>query len=172
MSSSILLDSFRRESVVHNPYYEFFRDSVGKGNNMYHAGLGDLYSNVPDFQSGYGILTRSSLIQGSRAQLGNGIGSFFGRLFQFAKPLLKREAKEVLKIGTNIANDVLEGQDAKTSVKKHVRKNVEKFLPSVIANEVNKRIGSGKKRISKRKSVGQKQRVKKQKTKYPVLSLL
>jgi hypothetical protein len=157
--------------VTHNPYYEFFRDSVGKGDKLYHAGLGDIYSTVPDLQSGYGVLTRSSMFNGQRVQLGTGIGSFFGKLFQFAKPLLKRGAKEVLKIGTNIANDVLEGNDAKTSIKKHVKQKVDELLPSSIATAVNKRIGSGKKGRSKRKPVVRKRRVTKR-DKYPVLGYL
>jgi hypothetical protein len=171
MSSAILIDSFRRESVTHNPYYEFFRDSVGKGDKLYHAGLGDIYSTVPDLQSGYGILTRSSIMNGQRVQLGTGIGSFFGKLFQFAKPLLKRGAKEVLNIGTDIANDVLEGNNARTSVKKHVKRRVQELLPTSIADAVNKRIGSGKQRRSKRKSSAGKRRVTKR-DKYPVLGFL
>jgi len=46
-----------------------------------------------------------------RVQRGNGIGSFFRRLFRFVKPLLylgaKAVAKEALKTGSNIIIDML-----------------------------------------------------------------
>lgn len=170
MSSAILLDRLRREPVGHNPYYEFFRDSVGKGENMYHSGLGDIYSAVPDTQSGYGILTRSSSMNNTRVQLGNGVGSIFSSLFKFAKPLLKRGAKALLNIGSNVASDVLEGENIKSSFKKHIKNKVEETLPPIIASEVNKRIGSGKRKGIKKRTV--RRRRSSSKKNYPALSLI
>lgn len=171
MSSAIYIDRLRKESVSHNPYYEFFRDSVGKGDKLYHTGLGDIYSSIPDFQSGYGILTRASLLNINRVQLGNGIGSWISRLFQFAKPLLKRGAKEVLNLGTNIASDVLEGANPKASFKKHIKNKVQDLLPEHVAVEVNKRIGSGKRKVSRpRTSVKKRRKIKKES--YPALGLI
>jgi hypothetical protein len=171
MSSAIYIDRIRKESVSHNPYYEFFKDSVGKGDKLYYSGLGDIYSTVPDMQSGYGLLTRASLLNNSRVQLGNGIGSWISRLFQFAKPLLKRGAKEVLNFGTNLASDVLEGSNPKASFKKHLKNKVNDILPEGIANEVNKRIGSGRRKLSKKKA-GVRHTRKNKKSKYPVLGLI
>ena len=59
--------------------------------------------------------------RGARVQRGYGIGSFIRGLFRSAVPILKAGAKAVgkkaLSTGLNIANDVMEGQDFKSSAR-------------------------------------------------------
>lgn len=167
----------RDDSMVdHNPYYEYFRDSVGKGDNKYktfRSGVGEFVRISPDFRRGYGIVSRDALFN-SRAQLGHGIGSFFGSLFNFAKPLLRRGAKELLNLGSNVANDVLSGENFKDTLKKHVKGKINEKLPPTIAAEVNKRIGLGKRKISRGKSSHKQGAKKKRRTllDYPALKLI
>lgn len=179
MSEAIYIDHMRDDSMVdHNPYYEFFRDSVGKGDdqyNTYRSGIGEFVRISPDFRRGYGITSRGDIPFNARIQLGTGIGSFFGSLFNFAKPLLRRGAKELLNLGSNVANDVLSGENFKDTLKKHVKGKINENLPPPIAAEVNKRIGLGKRKISRSKS-SHKQGSKKKKRKtlldYPALKLI
>ena len=167
MSSAIYINSLRKESVAHNPYYEFFRDSVGKGDNLYHAGLGDLISTLPDTYSGYGLMQRNRYYHTRRVQLGAG---WFSDLFNKAKPLLlkglKFGAKHVADVGSKVANDALSGVNIKDSLKRHVKDKVEDVLPESVASMINKRIGSGKRKASK------KNLVKRRRRKYPVLGLI
>jgi hypothetical protein len=162
--------------VDHNPYFEYFRDSVGKGDNQYNtykSGIGDFVSLSPDFRRGYGISSRDTMYN-PRVQLGAGIGSFFGSLFNFAKPLLRRGAKELLNLGSNVANDVLSGENFKDTLKKHVKGKINEKLPPPIAAEVNKRMGLGKRKISRGKSSHKQGAKKKRKTlvDYPALKFI
>lgn len=167
----------RDDSMVdHNPYYEFFRDSVGRGDNHYNtyrSGIGEFVRISPDFRKGYGIISRDSPYD-ARTQLGTGIGSFFGSLFNFAKPLLRRGAKELLNLGSNVANDVLAGENFKDTLKKHVKGKINEKLPPPIAAEVNKRMGLGKRKISRSKSSHKQGAKKKRRTllDYPALKLI
>lgn len=155
MSEAIYIDHLREDHMVdHNPYFEFFRDSVGQGDNKYNtyrSGIGEFVRIAPDFRKGYGIISRDSEYD-TRVQIGTGIGSFFGSLFNFAKPLLRRGATELLNLGSNVASDVLAGENFKDTLKKHVKGKINEKLPPTIAAEVNKRMGLGKKKASRGKS--------------------
>ena len=76
MSSAILLDQLRNEPIEGNPYFAFFKESIGRGKGDYHEGVGNIFSSLPEYQRGYGILPRGSFPFG-RVQVGEGIGSFF-----------------------------------------------------------------------------------------------
>lgn len=176
MSSAIYLNHLRNTGMLnHNPYYEFFRDSIGKGDNQYktyRSGIGDFVRIAPDFRRGYGILSRDDDYDG-RYQLGSGFGSFFGRLFRFSKPLLRRGLQEALAIGTNVAKDVLDGANVKASLKSNVKKRVTETLPPHVATLVNKSIGSGKRKRSSRHLVERsRHKQKKVKLNYPALKLI
>jgi hypothetical protein len=165
MSSEIYLEYLRSLPVSNNPYYSYFKNITGRGSE-----IGDVYSNIPDFQRGYGVVPRYALST-SRVQLGGGIGTWFKNLFQFAKPMLTRGLKGVLDVGTKIANDVIDGENVKSSFKKRVKEKASTSLPPVVSNLVNKTIGSGIRSSSSRQtSVKQKRPsvagVKKKKEKW------
>jgi hypothetical protein len=154
----------RSAPMVQNSYYEFFRDSMGKGNNLYYSGIGDIYSSVPQFRRGYGILTRRSGFA-SRARLGYGFRSWFSNLFRFAKPMLKRGLnevgrplltqgiKEVADIASKVASDTLEGVSFKDSLKQRTSQKAAELIeksPAAFSGLIRKTKGSG---INARSSV-------------------
>lgn len=175
MSSDIHLDYLRRLDVEDNPYYKYFKEITGKGNE-----IGDIYTNTPDFQRGYGIIIRRKNTP-NRSRLGYGIGSWFSGLFQFAKPFLKKGLKSALDVGAKIASDVVDGETVKSAMKKRVKEKVAEALPSDVSNFVNKAIGSGYKGVSKRKNSGttgssvsskHKKKKKNNRVNYPALTLI
>jgi hypothetical protein len=173
MSSAILLDQLRNEPIEGNPYFAFFKDSVGRGGD-YHEGVGNIFTSLPDYQRGYGILPRGSFPFG-RVQVGEGIGSLFLNLFRKAAPMITSVAKHLFRgaaeIGRDTLSDALAGENIKSSLKKHVKTKISDTLPEPVAKELNKRIGSGKRRVSKSRSSTKKRRKKSDK-KYPVLGLI
>jgi hypothetical protein len=177
MSEAILLDHYRQEPIGDNPYYLFFKNSVGQGLN-YHPSIGGVYSSPPDYQRGYGVTVRvTPFFQlDERGQAGEGIGSFFVNLFRQAAPVIKSVAKKLLtgaaEVGRDTLTDALAGENLKSSLKKHVKHKVSDNLPSVIADEVNKRIGSGKKRVSSKSRSSSKRRTKRARTSYPALRFI
>jgi hypothetical protein len=70
---------------------------------------------------------------GRRYQRGHGLGSIFGGLFKAAMPLLKKGAKtlerEALKMGLNIARDVVQGRNIKQASKITIDINRRKLTP-------------------------------------------
>ncbi|GFY77595.1 uncharacterized protein F54H12.2 [Trichonephila inaurata madagascariensis] len=88
----------------------------------------DYYVN----QAGNGL----SYYQGQSFQKGYGIGGWFKRLFRTALPFLTRGAKsvgkEVLKTGTQIANDLLEGQNLEDAAKHRVKETGRKLAREAI----------------------------------------
>ena len=64
------------------------------------------------------------VFMGGRQQRGHGIGNFFARVKRFAIPLLKRGAQflmpKIFKTGTEIVNDVSQGQRVKDALKSRV----------------------------------------------------
>jgi len=133
------LENLRTLAVDDNPYYQYYKSKIGAGD------IGGIYSNSPDFQRGYGIMIRQSKVR-RRGQLGGGIGSWFSNLFRMAQPYLKSGLKSVLNVGSDIANDVIDGENVKSAFKKRVKEKVSAVLPPQISNLVNKTIGSGKRR--------------------------
>ncbi|GFY77377.1 uncharacterized protein F54H12.2 [Trichonephila inaurata madagascariensis] len=88
----------------------------------------DYYVN----QAGNGL----SYYQGQSFQKGYGIGGWFKRLFRTALPFLTRGAKsvgkEVLKTGTQIANDLLEGQNLEDAAKHRAKETGRKLAREAI----------------------------------------
>lgn len=192
MSSVFYLNKMRNESVMHNPYYEFFRDSLGKGNNLYVTGTGDIYRNLPDFQRGYGVVRKDTLFPG-RVQLGTGLWS---TIFNFAKPLLRKALpyvakgmKEVAKLSSsdlvrrgineavdmssNIAQDVLSGANIKDAVKQNIKTTLKSKLPDQFSGLIDKTIGTGRRRKKYRnKKVALSRKKTKRKNIYPGLNLI
>lgn len=176
----------RSAPLSHNPYYEFFRDSVGKGSNTYYSGIGDIYSSVPQFQRGYGVLTRGSVTP-YRPQLGYGWGSWFSNLFRFAKPLLQRGVREVADLTSKVANDTIQGVNIKDSLKRRAGERASELIekvPEAFTGLIRKTKGSGIRSRSLRSTVqrsgGKKRHILfnnrrkklKKKASYPALDLI
>lgn len=165
------LEYLRTVPVDDNPYFNFYKRTVGKGS------IGEIYRNDPDFQQGYGITLRR-VKHRRRSQLGGGVGSWFSNLFRMAQPYLKKGLKTVLNVGSNIASDVIDGENVKSAFKKRVKEKVSASLPPQLSNFVNKTIGSGRSRTSKRKSVAANKRsakksaAKQRKLSFPGLKLI
>jgi len=95
--------------------------------------------------------------EGIPYQRGNGLGSFFGRLFRSILPVAKRAGKSALKavghealnMGTNVIGDLAAGKDVKASMKRHGLK-AGKNLLNKTRSAAKRQLGSG---IGKR-SVG------------------
>lgn len=166
------LERMRSYPMVHNPYDDLDKSVQGSG------GIGDVYESLPIFQRGYGggaggVYTRSVY---QRSKLGYGIGSFFSRIFSFAKPWLKQGLQHAIDIGSNVAKDALAGENLKSSLKTRIKERI----PEKYSALVDKTIGSGKRknrRISRAvKHGGEKKRRprrgKKKSVKYSALKLI
>ena len=109
---------------------------------------------------------------GARFQRGYGIGSFLKGLFRSAVPFIKDGAKAIgktaLSIGLNIANDVLSGQDLKSSAQARAleAKNSLKNKAISTARGALAQSGKGIKRRASTPSTSQPQ-TKKRKTSPP-----
>ena len=91
------------------------------------------------------------VFMGGRQQRGHGIGNFFARVKRFAIPLLKRGAQfllpKIFKTGTEIMNDVSQGQRVKDALKSRVTGAIKET-----ARDLFSQSGSGlRKRNVKRK---------------------
>ncbi|GFX57118.1 uncharacterized protein F54H12.2 [Trichonephila clavipes] len=99
----------------------------------------DYYVN----QAGNGL----SYYQGQSFQKGSGIGGWFKRLFRTALPFLTRGAKsvgkEVLKTGTQIVNDLLEGQNLEDAAKHRTKETGRKLAREAI-KKADDMLGQGK----------------------------
>lgn len=105
-------------SDIH-PYYDFFKDSIGKGSGTYFPGIGEVYRTSSRYQKGYGLLGVSG-----RPRYGNGIGNILSSLWRVAFPMIKSGAQKLgtaaLDVATNVASDALAGKDIKDSAKEHL----------------------------------------------------
>lgn len=103
------------------------------------------YQNYYTLQSGDGI----SVFKGATVQRGRGIGSFFSRMLRGAMPLLKTGAKTVGKqlitSSANMAKDLLNGSDLKSSAVKNFSEGGSELL-SGLANVFQKPKPTNKKR--------------------------
>lgn len=85
--------------------------------------------------------------QGTVLQKGYGIGGFFAKLFRSALPFLKSGAKtlgkEALRTGTMVANDVLSGENFKTSFKSRAKETGKKLAKKAI-QKADEMIGRGR----------------------------
>jgi len=75
---------------------------------------------------------------GSRHQRGHGLGSVLGGIFRrFVIPLFKTHgkalARNALRTGVNVVEDVLDGRTLKKSVKRCVPKDIKPFAQSLVA---------------------------------------
>ena len=105
------------------------------------------YRNYYIQQKGNGL----SVFRGATVQRGRGIGSFFSKMMRGAMPLLKSGAKvvgkQLLNTGASIANDMIDGQDLKTSATKNFSTGGKKLL-----SDLTKAFNSNCKRsVTKRK---------------------
>lgn len=170
MSSALYLQQVRSAENQHNPYYEFFRDSIGKGDNLYYVpGIDTFDGGIPTFKRGYGIIPRNDGQPGIRPLLGYGIGDWLSRIFRFAQPLLKRGLNEIAKpmvshglkeaadVAGKIASDTLKGVRFKDSFKKRASEKAGELIekaPSAFSGLIRKSKGAGIKVRSLRSSVG------------------
>jgi hypothetical protein len=140
MSEVILLDKIRSAPVAHNPYYQYFKESIGRGD-----GIGDVIHSVPSFQRGYGIVNPIHFYQ-DRDQLGAGIGSFLMNLFRFTKPILRKGLHQVVDVASKVANDTIEGKNVKESLRRRAKEKTEELIgkiPRAFSGVINKSPGNG-----------------------------
>ena len=93
--------------------------------------------------------------QGSALQKGYGIGGFFAKLFRSAMPFLVRGAKvvgkEALRTGTQVANDLLAGENFKSSLRTRAKESgkvlARKAVDGMLGRGIRKRKRKNPKRI-------------------------
>lgn len=102
--------------------------------------------------------------QGTVLQKGYGIGGFFAKLFRSALPFLvsgaKAVGKEALRTGTQVANDVLAGENLKTSFRTRVKESGKALARKAVvkADEMVGRGGHKRKRKTPKHSISSKAR--------------
>ena len=102
---------------------------------------------------------------GARVQRGHGFGSLLGGLLRTVAPLIKRGAlalgNRALKIGTQIAGDVLSGENIRTAAKRRTKTAGRDLLQSLLATSSppGKRVKrtAPKKRITRRTTTNRRQ---------------
>ena len=93
-----------------------------------------------------------NVFHGARVQKGYGLGNILGGLFRKALPYLwqgaKYAGKTALRTGIDVANDVIDGQDVKSSLKTRTNQ-LGRDLGGKVAEELTKQmrgqIGRGRK---------------------------
>jgi len=107
-------------------------------------------------QSGSGL----PVFEGYRGQRGHGLGSILSGFFRSAFPLLKRGlsffGREALRTGAKIANDVVDGQSFRDSMKNRVSERINEYVPGMFPQT-----GSGG---YKRRAVRKRRQIKRHKT--------
>lgn len=178
MSEAILLSKLQSAPVEHNPYYRYFKESIGRGNS-----IGDVMQVTPSFQRGYGLVHPIHFHQ-DRDQLGAGIGSFFMNLFRFAKPMIRKGLHQVVDVASKVANDTIEGKNVKESLSRRAKEKTEELIGKIpksfsgiinkpSANGVQVSTGSGVKRRRRYQSSPVTTSIRKKvKREYPMLKLL
>lgn len=113
---------------------------------------------VKDFEDYYVNQAGNGLgyYKGQSSQKGYGIGGWFRKLFRSALLFITKGAKsvgkEVLRTGTQIANDLLEGQNIQESAKMRAKETGRKLAKKAL-NTADEMLGQGKKYKRKRKLV-------------------
>lgn len=111
-------------------YYDYFKDSIGKGSGQYYPGIGEVYRSSTRYTRGYGILS----VHGGLHK-GEGLGNIFSSLWRMAFPMIKTGAKKLgsaaLDVATNVAADALQGRDIKESAKEHLKTKGSELLQSI-----------------------------------------
>lgn len=127
---------FHARVKMYVPYHCHFRD------------FEEFYVN----QAGDGL----PYYQGQSFQRGYGIGGWFKKLFRTALPFLRSGAKtvgkEVLRTGTQIANDLLEGKNIQESAELRAKETGKKLARKAI-KKADDMLGHGKAYKRKRKSL-------------------
>lgn len=121
-----------------NPYYGYFKETVGRGNGKYYTGIGHVYTARRGIQRGTGFFVPGASMYSQR---GMGFGSVFSSLFRMASPILKVLGLKAVDVVSNIAKDTIDGQNVKESVIKHVSNEGKQLLgkvPTTIKNILNK----------------------------------
>ena len=110
-------------------------------------------TKVKNSQYGLGM----NVFHGSRIQRGYGLGSILGGLFRKALPYLwkgaKYAGKTALRTGANVANDVIDGQNIRASIKARsaqAGKRIANNVTDSILSKVGVQAGRGRKRSVKR----------------------
>lgn len=109
-----------------NRYYNFFRDSIGKGEGVYYKDIGHVYKSPGGLQRGFGkIYMRGRMFHSRR---GLGFGSTLMSLFRLAKPMLKNLGSKAVNLAADVAKDVIHGDNVKQSALKHLSSEAKTFI--------------------------------------------
>ena len=117
------------------PYYDFFKDSIGKGEGKYYTGIGEPYRISSRYQKGYGFLGATARTRG------DGFGNILSSLWRMAFPMIKTSVKKLgsaaLDVATNVASDALAGKDIKDSAKEHLTTKGVELIQDIKNSAVN-----------------------------------
>ena len=106
------------------------------------------YKHYYTTQTGGGI----SIFCGKTIQHGSGLGSVFSKIYKGIAPVLKQVAKsggkELLKVGNNIVNDVVNGKSFTKSTKHNLSEGGKRLLKSLSTKVVKRKVGGTKRRTA------------------------
>ena len=108
------------------------------------------------FETHYKTQIGGGFYAGVKRQHGYGLGGLFAKLGRFVMPLLKPAAKsigrQVVRSGTLLADDILNGADPKDAFKKNLKQWAKELFQKATTNsKAHKRKGSAKKGPSSKK---------------------
>jgi hypothetical protein len=121
-----------------NPYYSFFKETIGRGSGKYYTGIGHVYTTRRGLQRGSGFFMPGAPMFNKR---GMGFGNVMRALFRMATPILKVLGSKAVDVASNIAKDTIQGENIKDSAVRHVSNEGKQLLgrvPSSIRNILDK----------------------------------
>ena len=108
------------------------------------------------FETHYKTQIGGGFYAGVKRQHGYGLGGLFAKLGRFVIPLLKPAAKsigrQVVRSGTQLAGDILNGADPKQAFKQNLKRGAKELFQKATKNsKAHKRKGSAKRGPSSKK---------------------
>ncbi len=98
---------------------------------------------------------RMNIFHGKTIQTGNGLGNVFSKIFKGIAPVLKQAAKsggrELLKSGSKVVSDVLEGKSFAESAQRNFTDGGKNLLKT-LTSSVNPKLGGTKRKRKQKKS--------------------
>ena len=113
------------------------------------------------FQSHYRTQVGGGFYTGVRRQQGYGLGGLFAKLGRYIVPLLKPVAKsigkQVIRSGTRLAGDILDGETPKQALKQNLKRGAKELFQEVVKDRNPRK----RKRTSKKTPISKKKRSRK-----------
>ena len=114
------------------------------------------------FENHYKTQVGGGFYVGVKRQHGYGLGGLFSKLGRFIVPLLKPVAKsigkQVIRSGTRLAGDIIDGENPKQALKQNLKRGAKELFQEVAKGQKPSR---KRKRSAKKSSISKKKRSRK-----------